>query len=360
MSRTTLASSLVCLLLSQAVADAEPLRVVTWGGTYQQSQENAYGAGFTAETGVALEWLEYRGGLAELRMQRDAGEVAWDVVDVLARDARIGCDEGLFLKLPDDLFPPEMDADLVIPRPNDCVGPNITWSWVTAYDARAYDGDAPDSLADFFDPERHPGPRAIAAFPQATLEMALVAEGVPAADVYDVLATEQGRDRAFSVLDRIAADLRFWSSGEEPVELLRSGDVAMTTAYNGRVAAAYLSGATEIRTIYDGQILDEEWFAVVAGTDREEAALAFLRHVARPEQQAAQARWIPYGPMRRSALDIIAANEPWFHTGGAVLPHIPSREDRIADALVLDPVFWAEHGPALSARFEEWRRTLGL
>ena len=190
--------------------------------------------------------------------------------------------------------------------------------------------------------------------------MALLADGVPTDEVYPLLSTEVGVDRAFEVLGRISGNLRFWSSGEEPVELLQSGEVVLSTAYNGRVGAAYLSGATEIETIYEGQILDEEWFAIVAGTPNEAAALAFLAHVAAPEQQAAQARWIPYGPMRRSALRIIEAGEPWFHTGQPVLPHLPSREDRIENALVLDPDFWAEYGDSLVERFGEWRRGLGL
>lgn len=175
-----------------------------------------------------------------------------------------------------------------------------------------------------------------------------------------MLKNEAGLDRAFSVLNRIAGDLQFWSSGEEPVEMLRTGEVTMSTAYNGRVAAAELAGEDRIGTIYKGQILDEEWFVIVAGSRNKEAALDFLRHVAEPEQQAEQARWIPYGPMRRSALKIIADGEPWFHTGKAVLPHIPSREDRMEGALVLDPDFWAEHGDDLTERFAAWRRGLGL
>ena len=346
----------LCAAIAAGSAFADDLTVVTWGGTYQESQENAYGPGF----GLPIDWIEYRGGLAEIREQVANGAVTWDVVDVLAHDARVGCEEGLFLHLPDDLFPDDMQDDLVIPRPNDCVGPNITWSWVTAYDRAAFPDETPDSVADFFDTAAFPGRRAIAAFPQANLEMALMADGVPAGAVYELLATRQGQDRAFAVLNRIAADLRLWSSGEEPIDLLRSSEVAMATAYNGRVAAAELAGEERIGTIYEGQILDEEWFVIVADAPNEAAALDFLRHVAEPEQQAAQARWIPYGPMRKSALGIIAAGEPWFHTGAPVLPHIPSRQDRIEGSLVLDPDFWAEHGPELTERFAAWRQGLGL
>jgi putative spermidine/putrescine transport system substrate-binding protein len=348
--------AILCAILAPVSVSADNLTVVTWGGIYQASQENAYSPGFAP----AIDWIEYRGGLEEIREQVASGAIAWDVVDVLAHDARVGCEEGLFLRLPDDLFPAGMQDDLIIPRPNECVGPNIIWSWVTAYDNNAFTNEAPETLADFFDTEAFPGRRAIAAFPQANLEMALMADGVAASEVYQLLATDEGRDRAFGVLNRIAADLSLWSSGEEPVDLLRSGEVAMATAYSGRVAAAELAGEEWIGTIYAGQILDEEWFVIVAGAPNEAAALNFLRHVAEPEQQAAQARWIPYGPMRKSALDIIAAGEPWFHTGEPVLPHIPSREDRIEGALVLAPDFWVEHGPELTERFAAWRRGLGL
>lgn len=354
--RCALVALSLCLAATAREGLADDLAVVTWGGTYQTSQENAYAPGFAPE----IEWIEYRGGLEQVRAQVESGEINWDVVDVLAHDARVGCEEGLFLRLPKDLFPADLEGDLVIPRPNDCVGPNITWSWVTAYDRTAFPEDPPGSVADFFDTETFPGPRAIAAFPQANLEMALMADGLPAGEVYDLLETKAGRDRAFSVLSRIAGDLRLWSSGEEPVDLLREGEVVMATAYNGRVAAAELSGEQRIGTVYEGQILDEEWFVVVAGAPNEAEALDFLRHVAKPEQQASQARWIPYGPMRRSALSIIADGEPWFHTGEPVLPHIPSREDRIEGALVLDPEFWAEHGQELAKRFAAWRQGLGL
>lgn len=352
-------SAVLAVALSQS-AQADPLSVVTWGGAYQESQENAFGRGFARETGTEIRWLEYRGGLDGIRRQVASGAPDWDVVDVLAQDARVGCDEGLFVRLPEDLFPEDMATDLVIPRPNACVGPNITWSWVTAYSLDGFDGRRPSTLADFFDLQRFPGSRAIAAFPQANLEMALMADGVPAEQVYPLLGTEAGVDRAFAVLSRISGNLQFWSSGEEPVALLKSGEVVMTTGYNGRISAAILSGEDGIGAIYDHQILDEEWFAVVAGTENEAAALAFLRHVAEPEQQAAQARWIPYGPMRRSALKIIAEGEPWFHTGADVLPHLPTRAGRAEAALVLDPEFWAEHGPELTERFGEWRRGLGL
>lgn len=337
----------------------DTLTVTSWGGSYAHSQQEAYGRSFEAKTGLTIRWEEYAGGLAEIRAQAAAGDVRWDVMDVFAADARTGCREGLFQPLPDGLFDQSGALeDLVVERPNACVAPNIVWSWVAAFRADAF-AEPPGTIADFFDRERFPGRRAIGAFPQANLEMALVADGVDPDQVYAVLDTTQGVDRAFAKLSSLGPDLAFWSSGEEPLDLLRDGEVVMSTAYNGRVGAASLGGETTFGVIWDGQVIEEEWLVVPAGAPNPDAAFAFLAHVAQTEQQAAQARWIPYGPMRASAVELIAANEPWFHNGAPVLPHLPSTRARLSRSIVLDPDWWAENGAAMRERFAAWRRELG-
>ena len=39
----------------------------------------------------------------------------------------------------------------MVPVPNDCVVPNIIWSWVTVYDDARIPGEKPKTIADFFD-----------------------------------------------------------------------------------------------------------------------------------------------------------------------------------------------------------------
>ena len=68
-----------------------------------------------------------------------------------------------------------------------------------------------------------------------SLEMALAADGVASADIYDVLATDEGVDRAFAKLDTIKDMVVWWEAGAQPPQLLADGEVAMTTAYNGRI-----------------------------------------------------------------------------------------------------------------------------
>ena len=44
---------------------------------------------------------------------------------------------------------------------------------------------------------------------------------------------------------------------------------------------------------------------------------------------AEQAKYIPYGPMRKSSINIIKKGEPYFHTGGNIdiMPHMPTRSE---------------------------------
>jgi putative spermidine/putrescine transport system substrate-binding protein len=247
-----------------------------------------------------------------------------------------------------------MDEDIMIPLPNDCVAPNIIWSWVPFYSADRFEEGAPETIADFFDVKKFPGKRAIAAFPQANIEMALVADGVDPDRVYDVMSTPEGIDRAFAKLDSIKEHIVFWSSGDEPLELVSNNEVAMSTAYSGRVGNAILEDGAPYETIWDGHVIDEEWFVVVSGSDNRDLAIDFVVHASAPTQQAAQAKWITYGPMRRSAMEIIEKGEPWYNNGREVMPHLANREQVIPRTVISDSRWWAENSKKISDRFNKW------
>lgn len=347
------------LFLATGAARAD-ITVVSWGGAYTKSQQKAYGESWEKKTGEKINWVEYNGDLAEIRAQVEAGDVIWDVVDVFAQEARTGCSEGLFEELPPGIFKPAPDGtpladDLIMRRPNDCVAPNIIWSWLTFYDETRYPS-GPQSIADFYDLEKFPGRRGLSAFPQANIEMALVADGVDPGEVYDVMDTPDGIDRAFAKLETLEGNLVFWSSGAEPLDLVRNGEVAVSTAYNGRVSSAILGEGAPFVPVWDGQVLDEEWFVIVKGSENYEQALDFVAHASATQQQAAQAKWIAYGPMRRSALEIIAANEPWYASGENIMPHMPDRAEVMPRTVVYDPDWWVENGAGISKRYIDWMK----
>jgi putative spermidine/putrescine transport system substrate-binding protein len=360
--KTTLASAVIGTVL--AVPAQADVTVVSWGGAYTMSQQKAYSDTYAPG---GINWVNYNGGLGEVLAQVESGNVTWDIVDVLPHEARVGCDEGLFEELPRDVFTKapdgtSMDDDMFVPIPNDCVVPQIFWSYVPFYQKGTFDGNAagnPKTIADFFDVKKFPGKRGIHTWANATVEMALMADGVAPGDVYKTLSTKAGQDRAFAKLDTIKDHVVFWSAGAEPLELVKSGEVAMSLAYNGRIGAAVLSENAPFVTNWDGQVLEEEWLVLLKGSPNRDEALKFLIHASAPEQQAGQAKWITYAPMRKSGIDIIAKSEqagkPWFNTGVNILPLMPNAGEATSQKhLYADPVWWADNGDSISERFKAW------
>ena len=347
--------------LGAGSAQAADLTVVSWGGAYTASQQKAYGEPWEQKTGKKIHWENYNGGLGEVRTQVESGTVIWDIVDVLADDARVGCDEGLFEEIPDEYHVKtadgkSLDEDLMVPRPNKCVAPMIWWSYMMFYDEPAWAGKtAPSSITDFFNVADFPGKRGIHTWPQALIEMALVADGVDPGGVYEVMDTDEGIDRAFAMLDKIKDHSVFWSSGSKPLEFVKSGEASMALAYNGRVGAANLSEGATFVPVWDGQVLEEEWIVVLKGSPNKELAFEFAGFASAPEQLAGQAKFINYGPMRNSSFDIIQAGEPWFHNGANILPHMPNRPEVMARSIVANPEWWADNGDAVKERFDAWR-----
>ena len=106
MSRLTKLISLAALLVAPSMATAAEVNVVSWGGAYTESQKKGYGDPYQEMSGVQINWIDYSGGLSEIKAQIESGAITWDIIDVYARDTIIGCDEGLFVEFDfDNDFP---------------------------------------------------------------------------------------------------------------------------------------------------------------------------------------------------------------------------------------------------------------
>src|SRR5207237_7488029 len=91
------------------------------------------------------------------------------------------------------------------------------------------------------------------------VEFALMADGVKTADVYKVLATKEGADRAFRKLTELRPNIQWWEAGAQPPQFLVAGDVVMTTAYNGRIDAAQREGRN-LKISWNGGIYDLDYW----------------------------------------------------------------------------------------------------
>ena len=342
-------------LSSVALAEGQ-LTVVSWGGAYTKSQVEAYHKPFIAETGVQIISEDYNGGLAEVKAQVEAGNVTWDIVDVELSDAVRGCDEGLFEPLDLDMLPAGADGtpaedDFIDGTLHECAVANIIWSTIFAYDSSVLPA-GPTTLEDFFDLTAFPGKRGMRKTPKANLEMALMADGVPADEVYDVLATDEGVDRAFAKLDTIKDEIVWWEAGAQPPQLLADGEVVMTTAYNGRIFNAIAGEDQPFVIVWDGQVWDLDLWAIPKGAPNAELAKEFLVFSTMTEQLAAQASWISYGPARKSSAPLVShyVDRPDLPMG----PQMPTAPENFESALQNDFEFWADRQDELNERFNAW------
>ncbi|NBB98223.1 MAG: extracellular solute-binding protein [Alphaproteobacteria bacterium] len=333
-----------------ALAAADELKIVSWGGAYEAAQRAAVIAPFAAETGRSVVVETYDGSWTALS---EHGAIhGWDVVDMLADQARIACARGLLLEIrPQSLFSSEALRDFTPVRPDRCAVPQNAYARVMAYDDRAFAGVKPTRVEDFFDTRRFPGPRAVQRSPDGILEWALLAEGVPPEQVYGLLSTDRGLRLAFRKLDSIRDDIVWWDEPAEPAEMLADGRAIMAAGFNGRFFDMAQRGRVPIDIVWDGRIIGVEVWAIAATTDTPEIAREFILHATKPAAMARFATRIPYGPTRDSAFDRIGLNPDTGVPMRAYLPNAPQHGGR---ALVQDSGWYANTENLRQRRFRNW------
>jgi putative spermidine/putrescine transport system substrate-binding protein len=340
MKRSILVTAVAALFALPALA--QQLTVVNFGGANGNAQKKAYYEPFEKATGVKVVPVEYNGEQAKVKAMVEAKNVTWDVVELESPDVGRGCDEGLFEKL--DYAKIGNKADFA-PKAavTDCGIGIFVWSTVMAYNADKVK-DAPKTWADFWDVKKVPGKRGMRKGARYNVEFALLADGVKPEDVYKVLATKEGADRAFKKLTELKPSIQWWEAGAQPPQFLVAGDVVMSTAYNGRIDAAQREGKN-LKVTWTGQIYDLEYFGIVKGSPNRDNAYKFLALALGADGQAEYARNIAYGPTNTKALAKLDAK---------VLGNLPTAPANTKGAVEFNIKFWADQGEALEKRFASW------
>ena len=363
--RTFLGSTAIAvgLALAAGAVHAVDLTVVSWGGAYTASQQKAYHDPYMKKNpGVKIINDDSAAeGLAKLRAQVESGNVTWDLVDMVASDAITACDEGVVEEIDPDSWlakapdgtPASKDffkGTLTVGDTN-CFIPQIVYSTTFGDRTDAFDGKKPSSIADVFDLKKFPGKRSLEKKPINNLEWALIADGVAAEDVYDVLSTPEGVDRAFAKLDTIKDQVVWWTKGAQPPQLLADGEVVMASAYNGRLFSAIAEKKQPIAMMWDYQVFDLDGWVVPKGTKNLEAVKKYLYFATDTQRLADQAKYISYGPARYSSGPLVGKHA---ELGIDMKPHMPTDAANAKKTLNFNYVWWADHRDELDERFNAW------
>ena len=353
MKKTLALTTALGLIASPVLAD---VNLLSWGGAYGNSHLEAYVKPFEAETGIKVVMADADNPATPIKAMVEAGNVTTDVASVEYADAVRLCDEGLLEQIdPAVLVAAEDGAaaadDFIEGAVTECFVATDVYSMVLAFDASKFPDAKPSTPADFFDVAQFPGKRTMRKGAKFNLELALMADGVPAAEVYEVLGTPEGVDRAFAKLDTIKDDVIWWEAGAQPPQLLADGEVVMAYAFNGRIFNAAQAEGKPFEIIWDGQIYEMEGWVIPKGAPNLEDALKFVAWTTSPAPQARAAEFISYGPPRRSAAALVGNIEG---TETPMGPNLPTTEANMTNALGSDLEFWVDRDAELNERFNSW------
>jgi putative spermidine/putrescine transport system substrate-binding protein len=323
-------------------ASAADMTISSAGGAWQTAQRHAWYEPFAKAMGIKITEDESTAGLPRVQAMVQAHNVTIDLVTVETATVLQGCDSGVLQRLDYSKI-----ADRAGFQPGsalDCgVGLDV-YGDVLAYDTTVLK-DGPTSVLALFDTKRWPGKRAMRKVPQNNLEWALMADGVPADQVYKVLGTPQGVDRAFRKLDTIKKDIVWWEAGAQPPQLLASHEVVMTTAWNGRIQTPIEQENKPFKIAWDDQLIEYDMISIPKDAPHLDLAYKYLNYISQPEHNGRLGEFIPYGPVVKAATKFIPP---------ATLAKLPTAPDHMKSVLVASAEFWGDHGEDLTKRFNAW------
>ena len=363
--KTMMLTSGAVVVATAAIAGghmADSLTIVSWGGAYSASQQAAYHDPYMEMTGITIVNDESSAeAVAKMRAMAEAGNITWDVVDVVGADAIRLCDEGLAMDIdhdeilaaaPDGTSASDDFGDLIV---SDCFVPQIVYSTAFGYrtDIAEWNGAEPDNICDVFDLEAFPGTRSLERRPIGNLEWALLCSGVAKDDVYDVLETEEGIAMAFAKLDEIKDSVIWWSAGAETPQLLADGEVVFGSTYNGRLFALIEEQDQPVAMMWDAQVFDLDGWVIPAGLpeDRLARALDYLKFATDTQRLADQAKYISYGPARASSAPLVGQHAT---LGIEMAQHMPTDPANAENTFLFNYEWWADYRDDLDARFQSW------
>ena len=347
LKRTTtvcLAAILAIPLLTTG-AIAESLTVANNGGAAGLGFREAFYKPWTAATGHTAVDDSFNQELAKIRSQVDTKNLIWDVVSVTAINEATGCEDGLLEQIDwSKIIDPKDFAD--VGGLGKCGIPNNFVSGGLVYDGDVFPaGKGPKTWADFWDLKKFPGKRGLLYRAEQTLEVALMADGVPPAEVMKVLSAPGGVDRAFRKLAEIKPHVKWWKSGDESMQDILKGEVVMTFAWNGRVSTANRANKRNLKIEFGaGHVSGSQMIAVMKGTRKKNLAVDFIKFASAPAQQANFARAIDYAPANSRAYPMMTELERSTLPSGHL--HLASLQ---SGKVYLD--FWLNNGDALLKRF---------
>src|SRR5919199_6949567 len=303
----------------------------SYGGSFQRAQAKAWLKPYSKETGTKIR-QDSPTDYARLKSMVKNNRVTWDVVDV-------GNDFGL-----------ESTADLLEPLDYSVIDKKpilegyaskyrvacMLYANVLAYNTEQIDSP-PSNWADFFDTERFPGRRGVRKDPSETLEVALLGDGVPPENLYPLDV-----DRALAKLDTIREQIVWWETGGQLQQQLAAGEVALASAWNGRVQQEIDAG-TPVKSQWNQNLQTADYLVVPKGTAHKEQAMELIAYCVSGKNNQRLSEFIAYAPINKESIPKVDPK---------VAPELPTAHRDVG--VTYNPEWWDNNRQAVVNRFNKW------
>jgi putative spermidine/putrescine transport system substrate-binding protein len=334
--------------LSSGLANAQEKSIVlaNYGGAWANLLQKVCAEPFTKQTGISVKQAATGDSLAQIRVQQTTGNVLWDISPTEGVTLPVAQRSQWLLPIDWKIVDPDNKISPV--AKNQYAMGAIAYSTAIGYRTdKLPAGKTFTGWKDFWDVKNFPGPRTLRDSPIENLEFALIADGVPVSNVYQVLKAPGGVDRAFKKLDEIKPAITvWWTTGQQPVQLLASGDVYYATAFNGRIAQMQ-KDKVPVTTVWNGGSLNVSYYSVQKGARNPQAAMEFMKFCWNdPTRLAEIAREMPYSGFNPDLYKQLSAEES---------KNLPTAPANVKVQFTFDPDFWADHQKEILARWQAWR-----
>lgn len=318
-----------------AYADGGKLVVADTGGSASAAIKEAFVLPFEKSTGITVTLDTQDTTVGPVKAQVKAGNVKWDVVYLAAIDSALAAREGLL----------EPINYSVVKNDGLRAGSTDKYRVASFYSASVIGWNSKllsnvDSAAALFDLKKYPGKRAIrTSTPYGVLEIALMADGVAPDRLYPLDV-----DRAFAKLDSIKKDTIFYTTNEQGVQLLASGEASIGILPNGRAYHAKNNGQPIEATFNNGVMFVDYW-VVPRGAKNSANAMKFINFVSDVGGQMKVGRIMAYGGNNPKA------DAQYDHKHQVNMPTSVKNE---ATLTKIDPDWWAKNLTSVFKRWQQW------
>ena len=328
-------------VLTRRAAAATQLRVRTPGGAFDDIKRRTVYEPFLKETGIEV--VPVPATVGKMLAMFKAGQVEIDCIDT-ANDALLQLEDAGVL-MPIDYksfrYTAVDDVEPSVRRAYQ-VG-SFTYAFVLCYNTGVFPpGKAPKNWAEFWDTKAFPGPRTMAGMESGApnLEIALVADGVPADKVYPI-----DLNRAFASLGRIKpAVAKFWDTGALSAQMMADKEAVLGVLWNTRAQAAIDGGAPLAIQWNQNQVLVQS-YGIAKGAPNAEAALRFIDYSISPEVQA---RWL-------AAYKAIPVNKRAYPaTSKLLLDPDTNTPWTVSKGFINDIDWWSKNRTRVNATWSNW------